>query len=80
MRSGVKNLASGGLASGLQGTSADKTLVLPPVFSFRQHRNEISFVVADLGVGIKAHLEHAYPISRTSDDDSSRLDESAASR
>jgi hypothetical protein len=30
-------------------------------FTWYETRNELAFIVADLGIGIKAHLEHAYP-------------------
>lgn len=43
--------------------SGGRTFRLPSLiqFSWYQRRNELQFLVADLGVGIKQHLEQAYP-------------------
>jgi len=40
-----------------------KDLQIPSIiqFTWYQTRNEISFIIADLGIGIKKHLEQTYP-------------------
>lgn len=39
----------------------DKRLPSIIQFTWYRERNEISFIIADLGIGIKKHLERAYP-------------------
>ena len=43
--------------------SHDKEIRVPSIvqFTWYKKRNELQFIVADIGMGIKAHLENAYP-------------------
>ena len=36
-------------------------------FTWYQQRNELQFIIADLGIGIKKHLEQAYPVFENAD-------------
>ncbi len=59
----VSELLYNALEHGSASCDSRKTIRIPAIiqFSWYKERNELHFVVADLGVGIKQHLEQSYP-------------------
>lgn len=56
------------------GVQSLKSVRIPSIVQFTWYakRNEIQFIIADIGIGVKRHIEQAYP-GQASDEDAIRL-------